>query len=115
MNAQPQKFYSNGKLLLTGEYLVLNGALALAIPTKYGQSLTVERYDEGQLRWESFDDLGNLWFESTPTLNDVLHPSVLNVNDIKDRMFQILRAANEENPEFLNRHQYFLLYLNLKS
>ena len=34
-------FYSHGKLLLTGEYLVLDGALALAVPCKLGQSLTV--------------------------------------------------------------------------
>ena len=38
---EKQTFYSNGKLLLTGEYLVLNGAVALAIPTKFGQTLTI--------------------------------------------------------------------------
>lgn len=102
MNAQAQKFYSNGKLLLTGEYLVLDGALALAIPTKYGQSLSIEPFKECQLRWESFDELGNLWFEATHAFNEVLHPSEIIVGDIKDRMFQILRAANEENREFLN-------------
>ena len=32
-------FYSNGKLLITGEYVVLDGAKALALPTKYGQNL----------------------------------------------------------------------------
>ena len=31
-------FYSNGKLLLTSEYVVLDGAIALAIPTRLGQS-----------------------------------------------------------------------------
>ncbi len=35
-------FRSNGKLLLTAEYLVLDGARAIALPTKLGQSLTVE-------------------------------------------------------------------------
>lgn len=35
-------FKSNGKLLLTGEYLVLDGAVALALPTKMGQIMTVE-------------------------------------------------------------------------
>ena len=34
-------YYSNGKLLITGEYTVLDGSLTLAVPTKYGQSLTV--------------------------------------------------------------------------
>ena len=36
-------YYSNGKLLITGEYVVLDGATALAIPTKYGQSLCVSK------------------------------------------------------------------------
>ena len=35
------KFYSNGKLLMTGEYFVLNGALSLALPTVYGQYLEI--------------------------------------------------------------------------
>jgi hypothetical protein len=35
-------FYSNGKLLITGEYLVLDGAKSLALPTKFGQFLKVK-------------------------------------------------------------------------
>jgi hypothetical protein len=34
-------FYSNGKLLITGEYLILDGAKGLALPTKMGQNLSV--------------------------------------------------------------------------
>jgi len=58
-------FYSNGKLLLTGEYAVLDGAFSLAVPTKYGQSLLVKEIDAYELRWRSFDEQGNLWFEGT--------------------------------------------------
>ena len=36
-------YYSCGKLLITGEYLVLKGAKGLAIPTKYGQKLSVKK------------------------------------------------------------------------
>ena len=39
------KFYSNGKLLITGEYFVLNGALSLALPTVYGQYLEINEND----------------------------------------------------------------------
>ena len=39
---ETQTFYSNGKLLITGEYVVLDGAKALALPTKFGQSLLVK-------------------------------------------------------------------------
>jgi mevalonate kinase len=38
-----ETFYSNGKLLITGEYLVLDGATAFALPTKFGQNLIVEK------------------------------------------------------------------------
>ena len=49
-------FKSNGKFLLTGEYLVLKGATALALPLKKGQSLDVETLDsnEGLIYWDAF-------------------------------------------------------------
>ena len=56
-------YYSNGKLLLTGEYLVLDGAKSLALPTKFGQDLVVEKIKESQLIWGSFSKL--LWGEDT--------------------------------------------------
>jgi hypothetical protein len=37
-----ETFYSNGKLLITGEYLVLDGD-CIALPTKFGQNLIVEK------------------------------------------------------------------------
>lgn len=47
-------FHSNGKLLITGEYLVLDGALAMAVPTKYGQRLEVSLHEEfSGIRWEA--------------------------------------------------------------
>ncbi len=49
-----QTFYSNGKLLLTGEYLVLDGAKALALPTKMGQNLQVVTHDKPTISWKSF-------------------------------------------------------------
>lgn len=49
-------FKSNGKFLLTGEYLVLKGATALALPLKLGQSLEVESLysDENLIYWDAF-------------------------------------------------------------
>ena len=41
-----QKFYSHGKLLITSEYAVLDGAKALAVPTKLGQSLKVKSIEQ---------------------------------------------------------------------
>lgn len=36
------KYYSHEKLLKSGEYAVLKGALALALPTRQGQWLFIE-------------------------------------------------------------------------
>ena len=47
-------YRANGKLLLTGEYLVLKGALALALPTKLGQTMTVETVHAPSLRWDAY-------------------------------------------------------------
>ena len=68
-----QKFYSHGKLLITGEYVVLDGATALALPTKYGQSLEVEEIDKREIHWKSFDDRGEIWFEEKFQLKDILN------------------------------------------
>ena len=59
-----KKFYSHGKLLLSGEYAVLDGAISLAIPTTYGQSLIVEQTEEPSLNWKSFDKNKTVWFEN---------------------------------------------------
>lgn len=47
-------FHSNGKLLISGEYLVLDGALAMAVPTKFGQKLDVSLHEDfSGIRWEA--------------------------------------------------------------
>lgn len=61
-----QKFYSHGKLLLSAEYLVVDGAEAFALPCKFGQDLMVEVAGESesiQILWQSFTNVGELWFE----------------------------------------------------
>jgi mevalonate kinase len=57
-------YHSNGKLLLSGEYFVLYGAKALALPLVYGQSLKVEPGQHGRLQWESYKG-ETLWFSAT--------------------------------------------------
>ncbi|MBX2929869.1 MAG: hypothetical protein KF852_18690 [Saprospiraceae bacterium] len=91
-------FRANGKLLLTGEYAVLDGATALALPTKPGQTLHFEPGGE-QLHWRSFDVDGVCWFES------ILAPPSFSIQSCSDaatgeRLVQILRAAQQLNPDF---------------
>ena len=58
-----KKFYAHGKLLITGEYLVLKGATALAIPLNKGQTLSVETSNESGLQWRAETPNG-LWFKA---------------------------------------------------
>ncbi len=66
-----QKYYSCGKLLITGEYLVLRGARGLALPTSLGQHLSVEEGPHGQLLWNSLDETGKSWFNCVLDLVDL--------------------------------------------
>lgn len=59
------KFHANGKFLLSGEYLVLQGAKALALPLKLGQSLEVKTVNiqSGMVHWDAYTPKG-FWFAS---------------------------------------------------
>lgn len=52
-----------GKLMISGEYLVLDGARTWAIPTKYGQSIKANPSPGAGLKWKSIDHHGKTWFE----------------------------------------------------
>ncbi|WP_291720818.1 GYDIA family GHMP kinase [Bernardetia sp.] len=60
------RFHGNGKLLLSGEYYVLDGAMALAVPTQKGQLLQVSYApsEHRVLHWKSYDSNGQIWFEA---------------------------------------------------
>ena len=102
-----QNFYSNGKLLLTGEYVVLDGALALAIPTRHGQSLIVEPIQEPKLIWKSYDLDNSIWFEVEYGLNNLMLNKVQHGNNISNKLFQILNTAQQLNPDFLKETNGF--------
>lgn len=86
-------FRSNGKLLITGEYAVLDGALSLALPTKKGQLLSVLPHENGFL-WESFDCNNEIWFRSETDF------WAKTDNPIAQTLQKILKTALELNPSF---------------
>jgi mevalonate kinase len=61
----PQHLFANGKLLLTAEYAVLDGATALALPTKFGQTLDITPSLSTDLVWTSYDADGKNWFSAS--------------------------------------------------
>ncbi|MEN8125765.1 MAG: GYDIA family GHMP kinase [Bacteroidota bacterium] len=99
-------FYSNGKLLFTAEYLVLDGAKALALPTIFGQDLVVKNIDINNLIWESFDEKNKLWFSCSIDLpNQTLLSST--ENNIANALLRILNETQKLNPEFLKSSKGF--------
>ncbi len=95
-------FYANGKLLLSGEYFVLDGAKAIGLPCKLGQSLEVSPYDSsGLVYWNSFDSDGTIWFNGVFQKSDL---SIIETSDQKTSTIlqNILRQAKKLNPSFLN-------------
>lgn len=115
-----KKFYSNGKLLLTGEYVVLDGAISLAVPTKFGQDLIIEPIKEQQLIWASFTNTGECWFEATFDLPKVRLKSATFISDkeenaefIAETLANILQEAKRLNPDFLTTKNGFVVKTNL--
>ncbi|GAB5398991.1 MAG: GYDIA family GHMP kinase [Aureisphaera sp.] len=97
-----QTFHSPGKLLLTGEYVVLDGAKALAIPTKYGQSMQVRvsTATSAILKWNSIDHQGNTWFQETFQIKDLNYEGT--ENSFSQTLQDILLTAKALNPNFLD-------------
>lgn len=98
------RYYAHGKLLLTGEYLVLDGAKALAIPTKFGQRLEASSFagEEGKLIWESFDESGVNILSITFELEDF--KVIEKRGEIPHYLLQdTLRSARKLRREFLQQ------------
>jgi mevalonate kinase len=94
------KSHSNGKLLLSGEYAILDGALGLAVPTQYGQSLEVLATETGLLEWKSYDEKGEIWFQAVLDLDGF---KTISASDgkIATTLTGLLNEARVQNPRFL--------------
>ena len=102
------KFHANGKLMLTGEYLVLQGARALALPLNLGQSLEVTTIDDanGMIHWDAYTPKG-FWFASIFSKHDfTVHAS--DDMDKADNLSKIFKAIKSLNPNILqDKKDYF--------
>lgn len=96
------KFYSNGKLLITGEYVVLDGAEAFALPTKFGQFLEVEESNHNQIEWTSYDSDNSIWYNDIISFQSIKDKQTEDENKtIKNTLVEILHEAYKLNPSFL--------------
>ena len=95
-------FYSNGKLLITGEYLVLDGAKAFALPTKFGQNLSIEETEGQIIDWKSFDSDGSIWFEDNIPFSSIVRKERFDDSkNIKNALIEILHEAYLMNSDFI--------------
>ena len=104
--------HTNGKLLLTGEYFVTEGAVALALPTQLGQRLTVEVDEDNThlLQWSSLDNEGNCWFQANfqlPNFEILESGGDDGHEDTAEKLQSILAAVRQLNNDFLcDDHAY---------
>lgn len=106
MSADKLTFRSNGKLLLTGEYFVLDGAVSLALPCRFGQSMSVRQTGgSSEIKWVSLDHKEQVWFKARFNALDL---AVHSTSDSKmsDRLVQIFRAINKQRADFWKQEQY---------
>ena len=94
--------YSNGKVLLTGEYVILDGALSLAAPTKFGQHLKFQENLSNFINWKSKNFDGNIWFECLIT-SDTLKVKSTSSQKISNTLVEIINFIREYNPSFLKK------------
>ena len=93
------KYHSNGKFLLTGEYLVLQGALSLALPLRLGQSLEIEQLEanNNRLYWEAYHPHGK-WF-SVAVERGAFEGFSTNSPQHAMKLVDILQAVKQLNPK----------------
>lgn len=71
------KGFAHGKLLLSGEYLVMHGAVSLAMPVNTGQSIEIFQTGSTFLEWQAFDTTDK-WFDAVFSMPDF---SVISTSD----------------------------------
>lgn len=98
-----QNFYSHGKLLLTGEYLVLDGAKALGLPTKYGQKLSVNSSEKNRtIHWKSFLKDGQLWLDIELSWDKKFRFSTSSSTKEANKLIDIFNCIAAEKPSLFS-------------
>ncbi len=114
-----QSFYSNGKLLITGEYVVLDGALSLTLPTKFGQSLEVVEAEDHGVAWKALDKENKVWLTCFFKLEEIVNNKFNNAQNVVDpskekiKLLEILHLAHSMNKNNLKPHKGYAVKTKL--
>ena len=77
----------------------MKGALSLAIPTKFGQSLAFKRNSSGILSWKSYNSVNKIWFECELKKTDFKCIKTTDSHK-SDILISILKSAKKLNNLF---------------
>jgi mevalonate kinase len=94
-----RNYYTKGKLLISGAYGVLDGAIGFALPTKLGQRFCFETDRSNIIQCKAVDDKGNTWFEAEFDVKS-LAPLKTSSEDVANTFSKLLIAARSLNPDF---------------
>ena len=94
------RLYSNGKLLISGEYVILDGALSLAVPTLFGQYLEILKDDSKYIKWTSKNSNGKVWFQCKIYRKN-LELDKSSSSKISNTLIEIIKNIRDFNPNFL--------------
>jgi mevalonate kinase len=97
-----QSFYASGKLLISGEYLVMLGATALAIPLRFGQHMKITEIPGSEEIIWNLSVLDKPYFNARYQSSDL---SLIKDNDTKSALFVqgLLDSARHLNPAFIDK------------
>lgn len=97
-----RSYFAPGKIMLTGEYLVMNGFDSFAFPTKMGQWLDVYEFDTPDelsdfIVFQAKDFQDNVWFETKLLLPDFQPIEIHHVENILvNRLCGIFKLAEND-------------------
>jgi mevalonate kinase len=99
---------------LSGEYFVLDGATALAVPTRFGQTLTIKIINQAQsgIEWQSFSHDGECWFDAFFELEN-LKATRCSDQGIADTLSTILLSAKNNGQHFFDTSKAYHVSTNL--
>ena len=81
---------------------MLDGAKAFALPTKFGQNLSIEETEGQIIHWKSFDSDGSIWFENTIPFSSIIRKERFDdAATIKNTLIEILHEAYLMNADFI--------------
>ena len=74
----------------------------MALPTKFGQNLIVEKGNNQEIKWISYDADGSIWLDVQLSFADILKKNTLGESEsVKNTLIEILHQGYLLNPDFI--------------